>query len=76
MRAMSKKNRISWLPLAALLTSLSACTTQNVYDSSQSWQKLQCQKIINFEERQRCEKSTAMSYEKYRAEVEASKQKP
>lgn len=55
--------------VAAILTT--ACTTQMAYDSSQNWQKQQCLKINDREERMRCEKSTAMSYEKYRAEAEA-----
>ena len=54
---------------------MSACTTpsQWAYDSGQNWQKQQCLKLQDRDERLRCEKSTATSYEKYRAEADALK---
>jgi len=53
-----------------------ACTTQEAYGTGQAWQKQQCLKLPDLSERQRCERSTAMSYEKYKAEAEALKSKP
>ncbi len=56
-----------------LAAALPACTSQELYQTGQGWQRQECQKLLDRDERARCEKSTALSYEKYRAEVEAAK---
>ena len=61
---------------AAAFGLLAACSSQQLYNAGQGWQMQECQKLADPAERQRCEKSTAMSYDKYRAETEALKNKP
>lgn len=61
------------LALALPLLVLAACSSQQLYNVGQGWQKQECQKLQDVAERQRCEKSTAMSFERYKAEAEAAK---
>jgi hypothetical protein len=49
---------------------------QTAYDSGQEWQKAQCRKLPDMAERQRCEKSAAVSYDQYQTEAQAVKRKP
>ena len=58
---------------AAAFGLLAACSSQQLYNAGQGWQQSECQKLQDAAERQRCDKSTAMSYDKYRAEAEAAK---
>lgn len=60
--------------VAASTALLSACTTQDAYQIGQGWQREQCRRLQDPAERARCEKSTAISYEKYRADAEAVRQ--
>lgn len=61
-------------PLFALfLLPLAACSSQELYHVGQGWQKQECQKLTDIAERQRCEKSAALSYERYKAETDAAK---
>ena len=52
---------------------LAACSSQELYHVGQGWQKQECQKLADLAERQRCEKSAALSYDRYRAEADAAK---
>jgi hypothetical protein len=61
---------------AALALLATACTTQTAYYTGQELQKEQCRKLPDMAERQRCEKSLSMSYDKYKAEAEAVQRKP
>jgi hypothetical protein len=56
--------------MAALLA---ACSSQQLYNTGQGWQQQECRKLPDVAERQRCEKSSALSYERYQAEREAAK---
>ena len=62
------------LLIASLTASLVACTTQELYATGQGWQQQECLKLKDLNERRRCEKSTALSYDRYRAEADAAKQ--
>lgn len=59
-----------------LLAALSGCTSQQLYASGQGWQKQECQKILDREQRMRCEHSAATSYERYQAEAAAAQKPP
>jgi hypothetical protein len=48
---------------------LAGCSTQVLYNSAQAWQKQECLKLQDRDERTRCEKSAARSYEDYQAEA-------
>jgi hypothetical protein len=58
---------------AATFVLLAGCSSQQLYNVGQGWQKQECLKLPDIAERQRCEKSTALSYERYKAEAEAAK---
>lgn len=72
----SKPTASSALLTLLLVTLATACTTQTAYYTGQEWQRQQCLKLPDLAERQRCEKSTAMGYDQYKAEAEAVKNKP
>lgn len=59
--------------VAATFAALAGCSSQELYSVGQGWQQQECRKLADLAERQRCEKSSAMSYERYKAEVEAAK---
>jgi hypothetical protein len=56
---------------AALL--LFGCSTQQLYNTTQAWQRQECMKMPDVQERQRCLDSNARSYEDYRRQAEAAK---
>jgi hypothetical protein len=61
---------IASLPsILAIALAVSGCAASLVYDSSRGWKQQECQKIPDQYERQRCLKSTAMSYAEYRKTV-------
>ena len=66
-----------WRPLALLCSiPLAACTTQQLYGTGQAWQKQECNRIVDAQERGRCLASTNTSYEEYRRQSEAVKAQP
>ena len=58
---------------AAAAVALAGCSSQQLYATGQGWQKQDCQKILEREQRTRCEQSAAASYERYQAEAAAAK---
>ena len=67
----------SWISITLIsLTGallLTACTSQEMWRAGQQWQKQECARLKDLDERKRCERSAAISYEQYRAETEAAK---
>jgi hypothetical protein len=62
------------LCLAVLaLPFLAACSTEQVYGAGQAWQKAECSRIIDAQERSRCMASTNTSYEDYKRQQEAAR---
>jgi hypothetical protein len=64
-------------PLALFLALLApvifgGCSAQQVYGVGQAWQKNECLKIIDAQDRSRCLSSTATSYEQYKRERDAA----
>ncbi len=55
--------------LAALSTA--GCATKDAFYTTQQWQKQQCAKLPDLNERARCEKSASASYESYKARSES-----
>lgn len=55
---------------------LGGCTAQELWRAGQQWQKQECARFNDLEERKRCERSAATSYEQYRAETAAGAKKP
>lgn len=58
-------------------TVLSACSSQqlfgSLYSSAQNWQRDQCVRIADHQERERCMASTSKTYEEYKAQSGAAK---
>ena len=66
--------RISPLLMAFTATvGLSSCSSQQLYGAGQEWQKNECNKIIDMQERNRCMSSTRTSYEDYKRQSDAAK---
>ena len=62
--------------LACLGALAAGCSTQMAYNSGQGWQRQQCFKIDDPQQRQRCLKSASTSYEDYQREVNTLPAKP
>lgn len=56
------------MPVLALCItfSVAGCTTQQTYNSAQSWQRNECQRQVDTIERERCIAGTTMTYDDYR----------
>ena len=67
------KTPLFMMPAAAGAVALVGCSSQQLYATSQGWQKQECQKILEREQRMRCEQSAATSYERYQADATAAK---
>ncbi len=50
-----------------------ACSSQQIYDSGQAWQRNECQKLNDKAERDHCLASNKDTYETYRKKSESSK---
>ena len=50
---------------AALITG-TGCTTQQLYSTGQAWQRNECNRLMDQQERSRCLSSTSASYEAYK----------
>lgn len=53
------------LAVLALAFHLASCSTQQPYAIAQAWQRNQCFKINDAQERSRCLASTSASYQEY-----------
>lgn len=54
-----------------LLIALCGCSSQQLYNAAQGWQRNECYKIADQQERSRCLASTSTSYEQYQRESQA-----
>ena len=61
---------VSWLLMACVLQ---ACSSQQLYGTGQAWQRQECNKINDTQERGRCMASASTSYEEYKRQAEAAK---
>lgn len=63
---------MNWRQLPLLLTPLvlSACASPLLYNTGQAWQRDQCQRIQDFQERSRCMARAGMSPEEYQRQTE------
>ncbi|MFZ1852405.1 MAG: hypothetical protein WAU15_09360 [Nitrosomonas sp.] len=59
---------------AVLLIVGTGCTTQQLYNTGQAWQRNECNKFIDQQERSRCLSSTNTSYETYKQQSHADKE--
>ncbi len=52
---------------------LPACSSQALYGTGQAWQRQECNKIIDAQERGRCMASASTSYDEYKRQADAAK---
>jgi hypothetical protein len=67
-----------WLRSATsvlLLALCSGCSSQRVYGAGQAWQRNECMKINDAQERARCLAAAGTSYESYQRQAEEAKGK-
>ena len=62
-------------PVVLLLVApcLACCSSQQAYGAGQAWQRMECSKINDAQDRSRCMASTNTSYEEYKRQAEAAK---
>ncbi len=51
---------------ATALSTGTGCTTQQLYSTGQAWQRNECNRLMDQQERSRCLSSTSTSYEAYK----------
>jgi hypothetical protein len=59
--------------LALLAIALVGCSSRQLHGAGQAWQRNECIKIPDQQERSRCLSSAAASYEQYQREAAAAK---
>jgi hypothetical protein len=66
--------RVSWLPLAfASFAFISSCSSQQLYSAGQTWQRDECNKIVDAQDRKRCLDKAATSFDSYQHQSEEAK---
>lgn len=61
-----------WIALAISLAA-TGCTSKQVYDTGQGWQRRECNKIVDQNERNRCMNDVNTTYEDYKRNTAGSK---
>lgn len=67
------------LPSTLLLLAvagLPGCSTQQAYGGGQAWQRQECNKLMDADQRSRCMASANTSYDDYKRQAEAAKAHP
>jgi hypothetical protein len=66
----SPKTVLLILVLSAVVCgSTAGCTSDQLYGGVQAWQRTECQRIHEFQDRKRCMDSAAVSYQEYRKQT-------
>jgi len=65
--------RAAGLAGALALLMAAACSSQELYASGQGWQRLECNKLQDAQERNRCMASTSRSFEDFKREAESAR---
>jgi hypothetical protein len=58
--------RILAIAVSVTMVTITGCTAQQLYSTGQSWQRNECSKIIDQQERARCLSNAGASYETYK----------
>jgi hypothetical protein len=58
----------------AIALGAAACSPQQFYGAGQTWQRNECNKINDTQERARCNASASKSYDAYQREVDAARE--
>jgi hypothetical protein len=59
---------------ALIVAALGGCSSQELYSTGQGWQRNECRKLPDVQERERCLASTSRSFEDYQRESAAARQ--
>jgi hypothetical protein len=70
-RAVARRATVSAMTLLSL--ALHGCSSQQAYGAGQAWQRQECARISDAQERSRCMASASTSYEDYKRQAEAAK---
>ena len=65
--------RVAGLAGALALLMAAGCSSQQLYASGQGWQRLECNKLQDAQERSRCMASTSRSFEDFKREAESTR---
>jgi hypothetical protein len=65
--------RVVFSAVAVSALALPGCTSEQLYATGQGWQRNECNKLIDGQERQRCLNQANTSYETYERQREAVK---
>ncbi|AGX86828.1 hypothetical protein Cenrod_0721 [Candidatus Symbiobacter mobilis CR] len=65
------KKTFATILVLPVTVALGSCTSQQLYGVGQSWQRNECLKIADQQERSRCLSSASTSYEQYKRESQA-----
>jgi hypothetical protein len=61
---------ISMASAALILLTATGCTSRQVYDTGQSYQRNRCERLLDQAERQRCLERAGTTYDDYKQETE------
>jgi hypothetical protein len=61
------------LGIVLLVAAVQGCSSQQAYGAGQAWQRQECNKINDTQERSRCMASASTSYQDYKRQAEAAK---
>ena len=59
--------------LAATLLLQVGCSSKELYGAGQQWRRSECSRIDDRDERNRCERSAATSYESYKSQTDTAR---
>jgi hypothetical protein len=59
--------------MAFLALALHGCSSQQAYGAGQAWQRQECSRINDAQERNRCMASASTSYDDYKRQAEAAR---
>ena len=62
-----------FIAAAVASSSGSGCSSQQFYASGQAWQRSECNKIVDVQDRQRCLSKANTSYDNYQRQAEEAK---
>jgi len=73
MASMIDLKRPSWLPGMLACLALSACTPEQLYATGRNWQRQECAKLPDPQQRDRCYHEVDQPYETYKRESDAAR---
>jgi hypothetical protein len=74
MNTLNRSLNRAGIALAAIAAMVGAgCSSQQLYGVGQGWQRQECNKISDTQERSRCMASSSTSYDRYKRDSEAAK---